>query len=236
MKRLFDILFSLSGLMVTAPLLLLLAVLIKAGSRGPVFYRGLRAGRGGKPFRIFKFRTMVVDAEKLGGPTTSGDDPRVTRIGRFMRRYKLDELPQLFNVFAGQMSFVGPRPEVLSEVAEYNYEQRKVLELRPGITDWASIWNSDEGAVLAGAADPHRAYKEWIQPTKLRLQLKYSTEQSFLVDLKIIVYTLIKLIRGEWIPKELIEFGRPGEGLESKNSGKNEMKERALTTNNTNIH
>lgn len=217
MKRLFDILLSILGLILTAPVLLLLALGIKGGSRGPVFYRGVRAGRGGRPFRIFKFRTMVTDAEKLGGPTTSGDDPRVTRIGRFMRRYKLDELPQLFNVLIGQMSFVGPRPEVLSEVAEYTEEQRKVLELRPGITDWASIWNSDEGAVLAGAPDPHRAYKEWIQPTKLRLQLKYHAEHSVFLDVKIIFYTLMKIIRKDWLPKEIRSFGKPRIGVEPLN-------------------
>jgi lipopolysaccharide/colanic/teichoic acid biosynthesis glycosyltransferase len=152
---------------------------------------------------------MVADAERKGGPSTSDDDPRVTKIGAFMRRYKLDELPQLLNVLIGQMSLVGPRPEVLSEVAEYSPEQRKVLELRPGITDWASLWNVDEGAVLAGAADPHQAYKARIQPTKLALQLKYYNERSLLTDLRIIVYTLLRVVRKGWVPPELVPYGSP---------------------------
>jgi len=206
MKRAFDFIIALVGLLVMAPVLGLLALWIRMSSKGPVLYRGVRAGRGGRPFKINKFRSMVVDAELLGGPTTSGDDPRVTRVGQIMRKYKLDELPQLFNVLFGSMSFVGPRPEVLSEVAEYDEEQRRILELRPGITDWASIWNSDEGAILEGAEDPHRVYKELIQPTKLELQLKYYREHGLLIDLKIISYTLISLVRGDWIPAELGEY------------------------------
>jgi lipopolysaccharide/colanic/teichoic acid biosynthesis glycosyltransferase len=209
LKRTFDIVLATFGLLTCAPLLLVLAVAIKLESLGPVFYRGLRAGRDGKPFRIFKLRSMVVDAETVGGPSTAGDDPRVTRIGAFVRRFKLDELPQLLNVLNGSMSFVGPRPEVLSEVAEYDQEQRRVLELRPGITDWATIWNADEGAVLAGADDPHQAYKELIQPTKLRLQLRYYESHSLWIDLKIILCTLIKMVRKEWLPAELRPYGTP---------------------------
>ena len=209
MKRLFDFLFSLVGVVVLSPVMAVLACLVKLTSAGPVLYRGVRAGRGGRPFRIMKFRTMVVDAEKRGGPSTSDDDPRVTRIGTFMRRYKLDELPQLFSVVIGEMSLVGPRPEVLSEVAEYTEEQREVLELRPGITDWASLWNVDEGAVLAGADDPHQVYKERIQPTKLALQLKYYREHSLLTDLRIILYTVIRIVRKGWMPSELVPYGNP---------------------------
>jgi lipopolysaccharide/colanic/teichoic acid biosynthesis glycosyltransferase len=208
-KRLFDFLFSLVGVVVLSPVMAVLACLVKLTSAGPVLYRGVRAGRGGRPFRIMKFRTMVVDAEKRGGPSTSDDDPRVTRIGTFMRRYKLDELPQLFSVVIGEMSLVGPRPEVLSEVAEYTEEQREVLELRPGITDWASLWNVDEGAVLAGADDPHQVYKERIQPTKLALQLKYYREHSLLTDLRIILYTVIRIVRKGWMPSELVPYGTP---------------------------
>ena len=209
MKRLLDFLFSLVGVVVLSPVMAVLACLVKLTSAGPVLYRGVRAGRGGRPFRIMKFRTMVVDAEKRGGPSTSDDDPRVTRIGTFMRRYKLDELPQLFSVVIGEMSLVGPRPEVLSEVAEYTEEQREVLELRPGITDWASLWNVDEGAVLAGADDPHQVYKERIQPTKLALQLKYYREHSLLTDLRIILYTVIRIVRKGWMPSELVPYGTP---------------------------
>lgn len=209
MKRLFDIVASLLGLVVLSPLLLTLAAIVKLTSSGPMVYRGVRAGFGGRPFRIMKFRSMVVNAEKLGGPSTSDDDPRVTRIGAFMRRFKLDELPQLFNVLLGEMSLVGPRPEVLSEVETYTPEQRRVLEVRPGITDWASIWNSDEGAVLAGAADPHAVYKERIQPTKLALQLKYREESGLATDLRIILFTLRKIVDKGWIPDELRTYGRP---------------------------
>jgi lipopolysaccharide/colanic/teichoic acid biosynthesis glycosyltransferase len=209
LKRSFDLVLAAIGLLLAAPLLLVLAAAIKLESRGPVFYRGLRAGCGGRPFRIFKLRSMVVDAEAVGGPSTAGDDPRITRVGAFVRRFKLDELPQLLNVLNGTMSFVGPRPEVLSEVAEYDQEQRRVLELRPGITDWATIWNADEGAVLAGADDPHQAYKELIQPTKLRLQLRYYESRSLWIDLKIILCTLIKMVRKEWLPAELRSYGVP---------------------------
>lgn len=209
MKRVFDLLLSFVGIVVLSPMIVLLSLLVKLTSHGPVLYRGVRAGREGHPFRMMKFRTMVVDAEKLGGPSTSADDPRGTRIGAFMRRFKLDELPQLFNVLAGEMSLVGPRPEVLSEVEGYSTEQRRVLEVRPGITDWASIWNSDEGAVLAGAADPHAVYKERIQPTKLRLQLKYRNEATLLTDLRIVFYTLRKVVDREWTPKELRSWEKP---------------------------
>jgi len=209
MKRLFDFVTSLLGILVLSPVLLGLAAIVRATSPGPALYRGVRAGLGGRPFRIMKFRSMVLNAEKLGGPSTSGDDPRVTRIGAFMRRFKLDELPQLFNVLFGDMSLVGPRPEVLSEVEMYTPEQRRVLEVRPGITDWASIWNSDEGAILQGAADPHAVYKQRIQPTKLALQLKYREESSVTTDLRILVYTLRKIVDGSFVPDELRPFGKP---------------------------
>src|SRR5881409_3746891 len=135
MKRSFDLIFSLLGLIVLAPVFAAVAVAIKIESAGPVFYRGVRAGRYGKAFRIFKFRTMVEDADKIGGPSSSADDPRITRVGNFLRRYKLDELPQLLNVLKGEMSLVGPRPEVLQEVLLYTEEEKRLLEVRPGITD-----------------------------------------------------------------------------------------------------
>jgi lipopolysaccharide/colanic/teichoic acid biosynthesis glycosyltransferase len=208
-KRGLDIVAASAGLLVLSPLFLLVGLSIRAGSAGKVFYRGIRAGRFGVPFRIWKFRSMVENADRIGGPSTSDDDPRVTRIGSFMRRYKLDELPQLFNVLRGEMSLVGPRPEVLSEVEAYTPEQRRILEVRPGITDWASIWNSDEGAVLAGASDAHAVYKERIQPTKLALQLKYRQESSLATDLKILLFTLRKIVDREWMPEELRTYGRP---------------------------
>ncbi len=208
-KRAFDILMSLIGLIVFGPLLLILAIWIKLDSRGPVFYRGRRAGRGGEPFRIMKFRSMCPNAESVGGPSTSGDDMRVTRAGRFLRKGKLDELPQLFNVFWGTMSFVGPRPEIVEEVEQYSDEWKKILSVRPGITDWASLWNVDEGEVLAGAENPHEAYRQLIQPTKLELQLKYCRKHSLWMDIRIILYTGIRILRSGWTPREIAEYPPP---------------------------
>lgn len=190
MKRLFDILMAGCGLLLLAPLLVLLAVWIKVNSPGPVFYRGPRAGKGGRPFRILKFRTMVTNADKIGGPSTSADDPRITSTGHFLRRYKLDELPQLWNVLIGEMSFVGPRPEVMAEVERYTDEERRLLSVRPGITDWASIRFRNEADILKGAADPHAAYHQLIRPEKVRLGLEYVDHHDLATDLKIIFRTL----------------------------------------------
>ena len=193
-KRFFDIAAATLGLVFLSPFLLWIAWLIRHEDGGPVFYRGVRVGLHGSPFRIYKFRTMLVDAEKIGGSSTSDDDPRITKIGKTLRKYKLDELPQLINVLIGNMSIVGPRPEVQRYTDMYIQEEKAILTVRPGITDWASIWNADEGAVLAGMADPEKAYEELIRPTKLKLQLKYVYEQSFLTDLKIILLTLLAII------------------------------------------
>jgi lipopolysaccharide/colanic/teichoic acid biosynthesis glycosyltransferase len=193
-KRLFDISLSFVGLALLMPAFLVLAFLIKREDKGPIFYRGLRVGRYGRPFKIFKFRTMVVDAESLGGPSTADDDPRITRIGRIIRKYKLDELPQLINVLKGEMSFVGPRPEVQHYVKMFTEAEKAILDVRPGITDWASLWNPDEGKILGGSPDPEKAYMEKIRPTKVRLQLKYVQERSFLIDLKIIFQTFLTIL------------------------------------------
>jgi lipopolysaccharide/colanic/teichoic acid biosynthesis glycosyltransferase len=211
LKRLFDFTASLFGLVVTAPVLILMALWVKLDSSGPVFYRAERAGRGGVPFRIFKFRSMVANADQIGGPTTSGSDARVTRSGRFIRKLKLDELSQLINVLVGDMSLVGPRPEIVSKVRKYSEEERKTLELRPGITDWASIWNSDEGGVLEDAADPDAVYEEVIRPTKLKLQLYYYETRSFLGDIKIILSTLLRIVRKDWTPRELKDYSTFGQ-------------------------
>ena len=189
-KRTFDVLSSLLGLTLLSPVLVALAILIKREDGGPVFYRGVRVGRFGRSFKIFKFRTMVLNAEKLGGPSTADDDPRITRVGKFIRKFKLDELPQLINVLKGEMSVVGPRPEVQMYVDMFTEEEKAILSVRPGITDWASIWNPDEGAILAGSPDPEKTYMETIRPEKIRLQLKYVRERSLWVDLKIILWTL----------------------------------------------
>jgi len=191
LKRLFDVMLSALALLLLSPLLLVLAAWIRADSPGPVFYRGLRVGRDGRLFRIFKFRTMVVNAEALGGPSTADDDPRITRAGRWMRKRKLDELPQLLNVLRGEMSLVGPRPEVPQYVALMTPEEQSlILSVRPGMTDWASLWDIDEGALLAGSADPEKVYLERIRPRKIRLQLEYVRRRSMLVDLEIILQTL----------------------------------------------
>lgn len=208
MKRAFDFIVACFGLLVALPILAVMAIWIKWDSRGPVFYRGTRVGRFGLPFRIFKFRSMVVDADKIGGASTSDRDPRITHSGRFIRKFKLDELPQLINVVWGDMSLVGPRPEVQKYIDMYTPEQKQILNVRPGITDWASIWNSDEGAVLAKAADPDRAYEELILPTKIQLQLKYVREQSLITDIKIMCFTALRLLRKDWLPAELAPYGK----------------------------
>jgi len=196
LKRLFDIVFSLFGLILISPLLLVVAVLIKISSPGPVFYRGERIGKSGKPFRIFKFRTMVANAENLGGPSTAGDDPRLTKIGNFLKKYQLDELPQLINVMAGDMSLVGPRPEVKIYIDMMTEEERSViLSTKPGMTDLASLWNFHENEVLKGSADPEKTYMEKIRPTKIKFQLEYVKTRSFMLDLKIIIKTIMKLFQ-----------------------------------------
>jgi lipopolysaccharide/colanic/teichoic acid biosynthesis glycosyltransferase len=189
-----DIVLSVVFLLVSSPAFAVVAIAIRFSSAGPVFYRQLRVGRFGKAFRIFKFRTMIANAERIGGPSTADDDPRITKVGHFLRRYKLDELPQLFNVLKGDMSLVGPRPEVQRYVDMFTEEERRILSVRPGITDWASLWNSDEGAVLAGSLDPERTYIEKIRPEKIRLQLEYVRNQSFWTDIQIILQTMAAVV------------------------------------------
>jgi len=189
-KRLFDIVFSLIGLTLLTPLLSTIAILIKKQDRGPMLYRGIRVGRYGKLFRIYKFRAMVVNAEKLGGSSTPADDPRITNVGKYIRKYKLDELPQLINVLMGQMSFVGPRPQVPEDVALYTKEEKSILSVRPGITDWASCKYHNEGEILRGSPDPDQAYIEKIRPGKIKLELEYVRNHSFWIDLKILLKTV----------------------------------------------
>jgi len=195
-KRLFDIIFSLFGLIITVPILVGVAILIKISSPGPVFYRGTRIGRAGKSFKIFKFRTMVEKAEEIGGPSTAGDDPRLTKIGKVLKKYQLDELPQLINVLKGEMSLVGPRPEVKMYVDMMTEEERKtILSVRPGMTDNASLWDFHEGEILKGSPDPEKTYMEKIRPEKIRLQIEYVKNRSFLLDLKIIVKTILRVFQ-----------------------------------------
>lgn len=195
-KRLFDWLASTCGLLLLAPVLLLLAVWIKLDSPGPVFFRQERVGRGGKMFRIHKFRTMVTDAERRGLQVTVGADARVTRVGQWLRKYKLDELPQLLDVWLGHMSLVGPRPEVPRYVACYPADVRDVvLSVRPGITDRASIEFKDENEILGRAVDPHLAYVNEVLPIKLRFYVDYVAQRSFWSDVGIIVATIRALVR-----------------------------------------
>lgn len=193
-KRFFDIIFSFAGLIILVPLFILIAVLIKATSDGPIFFRQIRVGRYGHKFLIHKFRTMVSDAENIGPQITIGQDKRITGIGRFLRKTKLDELPQLIDVLAGKMSLVGPRPEVPEYVETYQKEIRDiVLSVRPGITDWASIKMIDENQILADSADPRQLYITKILPQKLAYAVEYVNTRSFLTDLSIILTTIGKI-------------------------------------------
>src|ERR1039457_2915023 len=196
LKRVFDLLFSILGVFFLAPLLLLVAVWIKLDSRGPVFFRQERVGRHGRIFRIFKFRTMCLDAETKGRQITVGEDPRITRSGRFLRHYKLDELPQLINVVLGEMSLVGPRPEVPRYVAIYPVAARElILSVPHGITDYASIEYRDENAILGRATDPDRAYIEEVMPVKIGYYQRYVAERSLWVDFILILRTLKAIIK-----------------------------------------
>ena len=194
-KRCFDVVVSLTAIVILLPLLLLIALWIKADSRGNVLYKQIRVGKGGKDFGILKFRTMRPDSDSKGLLTVGGHDPHITKAGYVLRKYKLDELPQLFNVLAGQMSLVGPRPEVRKYVSCYSAEQLKVLNVKPGITDYASIYYSNENEILAQSAHPEQTYVQEIMPHKLALNLKYIQEAGIITDLKIIAGTVAKIVR-----------------------------------------
>ena len=195
LKRAFDLIFAAAALIVLAVPLVTIAIVIKFTSAGPVFYRGERVGLHGRRFRMFKFRSMVIDADRLGGSSTPDDDPRITPIGRLLRRYKVDELPQFLNVLTGQMSVVGPRPQVGWVVDLYTPEELRLLDVKPGITDDASIKFRNEGEILKGASDPDQAYFELIAPEKTRLGLKYVDTHNLFVDLRIIVSTIFAAAR-----------------------------------------
>lgn len=194
MKRIFDLLFSFLGLVILSPFLLVIAILIVIDSKGDVFYLQQRVGKDNKDFNIFKFRTMRPNSDKQGLLTVGAKDSRITKIGVFLRKYKIDELPQLINVLIGNMSFVGPRPEVRKYVDLYNSEQKKVLTVKPGITDYASIEYSNENELLARSENPEKTYIEEIMPAKLELNLKYIKEASLLTDIKIIFKTFAKIV------------------------------------------
>lgn len=195
LKRIMDVAISGGALLVIWPVLAIIAIAIVIDDPGPVFYRQVRVGRNAKTFRIFKFRTMIVDADKKGLQITVGRDNRITRMGAFLRKTKLDELAQLLNVFCGQMSFVGPRPEVPKYVEMYTPYQRQVLLVRPGITDYASIAYRNENDMLAGADDPEKMYIETIMPAKIELNMKYLHEISPVADLRLIFGTIFAILK-----------------------------------------
>lgn len=194
-KRLFDIFFSLLGLVILFVPLLFIAILISVDSRGGIFYKQIRVGKDGTDFNLLKFRSMKTDADKAGLLTIGGRDNRITNIGYSLRKYKIDELPQLINVLLGDMSLVGPRPEVRKYVDLYNSEQKQVLSVKPGITDYASIEYSNENEILGKAENPEEVYINEIMPAKLKLNLKYIEEQGIATDLKIIFRTIGKIMR-----------------------------------------
>jgi lipopolysaccharide/colanic/teichoic acid biosynthesis glycosyltransferase len=192
LKRLFDFIVALLLTALLLPLFIVIAILIKLNSSGPVLFIQQRVGKNGIDFGIFKFRTMITGSESKG-QLTIGKDSRITPVGHFLRKFKLDELPQLFNVIKGEMSLVGPRPEVRKYVELYNDEQKKVLAVKPGITDTASIQFADENSLLADSPDPEKKYITEIMPAKLKLNLQYIEKQSLFVDLKIITQTISRI-------------------------------------------
>lgn len=196
LKRLFDILCSLTGIFLLLPVYIIISLLIIINSGFPVFYFQTRVGKGNKDFKLFKFRTMYTDSDKKGLLTVGGRDPRVTPVGYYLRKFKLDELPQLINVLFGTMSLVGPRPEVRKYVDMYNAEQKRVLDVKPGITDYASLDYINENELLAKSENPEQTYINEIMPAKLNLNLKYINETGLLTDISIISRTISKIVKG----------------------------------------
>jgi lipopolysaccharide/colanic/teichoic acid biosynthesis glycosyltransferase len=192
-KRVFDIVMALAGLILLSPLLLATAILIKLDSLGPIFFTQERMGKGFQPFFIYKFRTMVHDASHKGGPITFGGDPRITRVGQFLRKTKIDELPQLINVLRGDMTFVGPRPEVPEFVELFRQDYEEILTVRPGITDLASLKYRNEAAVLGHCNNPQEEYLRHVLPDKINLNKEYIKRSSFFFDLTLILKTVLKL-------------------------------------------
>ena len=195
MKRIFDLFFSFLGILFLLPIYIIIAILIKIDSNGDILYKQERIGKNGIPFYVLKFRTMIPNAFSKGALTVGSRDPRVTRVGFYLRKYKLDELPQLFNVFFGEMSFVGPRPEVKKYTDLYNENQRLVLSVKPGITDYASIKYRNENDLLAQSSDPEKLYIEEIMPEKLNLNLKYINDNNVFKDIEIIFLTFYTIIK-----------------------------------------
>jgi lipopolysaccharide/colanic/teichoic acid biosynthesis glycosyltransferase len=210
LKRLFDIIFSLLGLLLLWPLFLVVGLMVKFQDGGPAFFRQTRIGRNGQAFRLIKFRSMRVESSSPGPSITADGDPRITAVGRFIRKTKIDELPQLLNVVLGNMSFVGPRPEVPKYVGLYTEEQRAVLKLRPGITDLASIEFRKEEELLASAEDPEKFYREYCLPTKIELNLRHARRAGLIGDLIIIFKTLFPFLHRREVLDS--ESGKPDDG------------------------
>lgn len=193
-KRIFDIIMSLIGIIILSPIFIIVSIIISIGSSGNILFLQKRVGRDEKEFNIYKFRTMINDAEKLGKQITVGDDSRITKVGSILRKFKIDELPQLFNVLNGDMSLVGPRPEVPKYVALYTEKQKEVLSIRPGITDMASLRYKDENAILGKVDNPEEYYINVIMQDKLSLNLEYIEKSNIIFDIGLILKTIIKCI------------------------------------------
>jgi lipopolysaccharide/colanic/teichoic acid biosynthesis glycosyltransferase len=194
LKRIFDLILSIFGLIVFSPVLMIAALFIVVDSRGPIFYRGLRTGYKGRAFKIFKLRTMFNNSDIEGRYSTAQNDPRVTRIGGILRRFKIDELPQLINVLIGEMSIVGPRPEVLAYTSLYTEEEKEIFSVKPGITDYSSTEFVQLGTLL-GNQEPDRKYEQIIMPVKNKLRIRYVRESNLIVDIKIIVKTIKSILK-----------------------------------------
>ncbi len=207
MKRIFDIVASLIALIILLPVFVVISLFITTTSQGGIFFRGERVGKNGKIFKIFKFRSMIKDSEGKGKWNVGNNDPRITKIGVFLRKTKLDELPQLINVLKGEMSLVGPRPELQFYVAKYTKEELPILDLKPGITDWASMVNISQFELFTEAEDPDIAYEKYIRPIKLKLQLYYRNNNSIWIDLEILIWTVFKVFtRSKKIPKKIQNY------------------------------
>ncbi len=207
MKRLFDVIVSLTGIIILSPVFILLSLIIVIDSRGGVFFRGVRVGQHGEDFRIFKFRSMRPDCEGKGKWNVGNDDDRITRVGHFLRNTKLDELPQLFNVLKGDMSLVGPRPELRYYINMYTEREMPILDLKPGVTDWASMTNFEQFKGFTEADDPDEYYLKFVRPLKLDLQLYYRYNHSFFGDIKCLFWTAYKVIsRSKKLPKQVQEI------------------------------
>lgn len=222
MKRFFDVIFSLLGLFCLSPILLIISIVIIIDSRGGVFFRGVRVGQYGKDFRIFKFRSMKPNCEGKGKWNVGDDDDRITKVGHFLRKSKLDELPQLINVLVGDMSFVGPRPELRYYVSMYTEKEMPILDQKPGITDWASMANIAQFKGFTEAADSDVYYVNVVRPLKLKLQLYYRFNHSFCGDIKCILWTVFKVItKSDKLPKDVQEIVDDyNQKLNSNNYGK----------------